>query len=182
MMSLSIAVRGKIMMRKILLFAGFSFAIFLASQAQISNASGAGNLVITKVVYKGLQDGKHNLIVFWDGLPKDCQPDTCLATKAVIDAEVTDSKGASQKASITLTATTAGNPDVSFTPVPIPKNPIVVVPITELFRAKNIGSQTLKFQITLTVSALTRTVSKQTVTQVVSKEGTIKAVANAEGK
>src|SRR5215470_4589522 len=131
------------MIRKILIFASFGLAVFLATQAQISEASVAGNLVITKVVYKELRDGKHNIVVFWEGLPKECPPDRCLAAKVVVDVELTDVEGASQKASITfgsdsgVGAKTAGNPDVSFTPVPIPKDPIVGVPITKLFRGKN---------------------------------------------
>jgi len=182
------------MIRKILLLTSFGLAVFLASQAQISEASGGGNLVITKIVYKELRDGKHNIVVFWEGLPKECPPDRCLAAKIVVDVELTDARGARQKASITfgsdsgVGARTAGNPDVSFTPVPIPKDPIVGVPITELFRgrgalsANSSGSETLKFKVTLTLSALTRTGTGRTITEVVRKEGTLKAVAKSEGK
>jgi hypothetical protein len=105
-----------------------------------------------------------------------------------IDLELTDAKGFKQKVRKTLTTQPAGSGTVSITPIPIPKDPLVGVPITDLFRRaidpRDPIPPVLKFKVTLTATAVSNedetakapSSAHRTLTGVAHKEGTIQVI------
>ena len=137
---------------------------------------------ITSLSYKGLKDGKHELIVMW-GVDGGGGVGITV-TKLTIDLELTDAKGFKQKVTKTLTNQSGGSGSVSITPIPIPEDPMVGVPITDLFRGnidpRDPTKAALKFKVTLTATALIREAgsgasARRTITGISRKEGTIQA-------
>jgi len=111
---------------------------------------------ITNLSYKELKDGKHQIVVRWgvDGGGGV----GIIVTKLTIDLELTDAKGFKEKVTKTLTNQSAGSGSVSITPIPIPEDPIVGVPITDLFKGtidpRDLAAHVLKFKVTLTATAI----------------------------
>lgn len=74
-----------------------------------------------------------------------------------LDVELTDAKGVKRRATRTLSAG-SGSGKVAFTPVPIPKDPIVAVAITNIFAGNTDplpdSLRLVKFKVTLTATAV----------------------------
>ena len=97
-------------------------------------------------------------------------------------------KGFRQKVTKTLTSQQAGSGRVSITPIPIPGDALVGVPITDLFRGaidpRDPVPLVLKFKIKLTATAISNEgeaakgplSSRRTITVVALKEGTIPVI------
>ena len=138
---------------------------------------------VAKLRYKELKDGKHNIIVNWavDGGGGV----GFVVTKLKIEIELTDAKGVKQKVSKTLTDESAGSGAVSITPIPIPEDPVVGVPITDIFRSnidpRDPTTAVLKFKVMLAATALSKESgtgisARRTITGVAQKEGTIQVI------
>jgi hypothetical protein len=72
-----------------------------------------------------------------------------------------------------------GSGKVALTPIPIPKDPIVAVNITNIFRG-NIGPvpdnlRHLKFKVTLTATAVKHSSVSRAITGIANKEGSLRA-------
>lgn len=149
------------------------------SAAAQSPAPAKAPVEIKKVEYKELKDGKHQILVSWDlfeggGGVGSTAKNALEVTKINLEIELTDARGAKQKITKTLTA---GSGEASFTPVPIPKNPIVAVPVTDIFRGnlnplpENLS--VIKFKVALTATGVVREGIRSTVTGVARKEGSL---------
>lgn len=164
------------MRRKAQFFAIYILLATLAIPAYVTKASSVANRPeITRVDYKELKDGKHQIEVNWGVIDP---PPNSQITKVVVEVELTDAKGVIRRATRQFEE---NRDDVSFTPVPIPRNPIVGVPITDLFRQPGrldtgggVGKNVLKFKVTLTMTA-TQARQKGTITLIVRREGTVNA-------
>src|SRR5262245_61170229 len=166
----------------------------VAQAGGVSSSSGFDTnrvpIKIEKLSYKELKDGKHNIVVSWGyedggGLGVDGGGGVgIVVTKLNIELELTDAKGVKQKVTKTLTNQSPGSGTVSITPIPIPKDPLVGVPITDLFRGTIDPiptSAVLKFKVTLTATALSKELgtgisARRTITDVAQKEGTIQVI------
>src|SRR5262245_2861565 len=174
-----------------------AFLLFLLTAAQAAIVQSPSQPALTKVPieitrlrYKELKDGKHNIVVSWGyedggGVGVDGGGGVGLVvTKLNIELELTDAKGVKQKVTKTLTNQSPGSGTVSITPIPIPKDPLVGVPITDLFRGTIDPiptSAVLKFKVTLTATALSKELgtgisARRTITGVAQKEGTIQVI------
>src|SRR5262245_56544202 len=170
----------------------------VAQAGGVSSSSGFDTnrvpIKIEKLSYKELKDGKQNIVVSWGyeeggGLGVDGGGGGGMVVKKLnIELELTYSKGVKQKVTKTLTNQSPGSGTVSITPIPIPKDPMVGVPITDLFRG-NIDPRdpiksVLKFKVTLTATAISNEAGSGTgsssarriLTGVGHKEGTIQVV------
>jgi hypothetical protein len=166
------------MTRKILFLASCILwaAPLIPSQVAIAS-NGDTRPAIGEVEYKELKDGRHQIQINWGTI--DPVPEKVKITKIIVEVELTDAKGVRRKATRQYQENRG---DVSFTPVPIPRNPIVGVPITDLFRQPKgidggggVGKNVLKFKVTLTLTAITQAGQKVTTTLVARKEGTLNA-------
>jgi hypothetical protein len=160
----------------------------VAQAAGLSSSSGSVTnrvpIEIQKVSYKELKDGKHLIVVNWAFEGGGGVGITI--TKLTIDLELTDAKGFKQKITRTLTNQRGGSGAVSITPIPIPRDALVGVPITSLFRGfidpRDETLPVLKFKVTLTATAINDedeiakgpSSARRTLTGVAHKEGTIR--------
>jgi hypothetical protein len=167
-----------VMPRKILLLASCILLAAPLIPSQIATASdGDTPPAIGNVEYKELKNGRHQIQVNWGTI--DPVPENVKITKIIVAVELTDAKGVRRRATRQYEENRG---DVSFTPVPIPRNPIVGVPITDLFRQPRgldgkggIDKNVLKFKVTLTLTAITRAGQKVTTTLIARKQGTVNA-------
>ena len=166
------------MTRKILFLASCILLAAPIIPSQIATASdGDTRPAIGNVEYKELKDGRHQIQVNWGTI--DPVPEKVKITKVIVEVELTDAKGVRQRATRQYEENRG---DVSFTPVPIPRNPIVGVPITDLFRQPRgvdggggVGKNVLKFKVTLTLTVVTQAGQKVTTTVIARREGTVNA-------
>jgi hypothetical protein len=162
----------------------YALAVSLFASAQAIRAQSPAPselpVQIKSVEYKELKAGKHQILVLWGADEiKGCGKD-CRITRVRLDVEITDAKGEKRMATRTLSAG-GGSGRLALTPIPIPKDPIVAVVITNIFGG-NIDPvpdslRLLKFKAPLTATAVKQSSAGRAITGVARKEGSLKAGA-----
>lgn len=165
-----------------MLIAIYTLAVSLCASAQAIRAQSPAPsnvpVQIKRVDYKELKAGKHQILVLWDAEEiKGCGKD-CRITTVSLDVELTDAKGQKRVATRTLNAGGASG-KLALTPIPIPKDPIVAVVITDVFGG-NINQvpdslRLLKFKVKLTATAIKQSSAGRAITGIAHKEGTLRA-------
>lgn len=155
-------------------------SLFASAQAIHAQSPAPSNLAvqIKKVEYRGQKDGAHNILVGWDQSKSDAGYKIVSVT---LEVELTDAANEKRTMSQSYSLPQAGSGKVSLTPIPIPKEPIIAVPLTALFRnprnldgASGAGVTELKVKVKLTATAKTLTGASRTITGSAIKTDSLK--------